>query len=107
VIDRPGPAAGGRAGPGRAGPGRARRAAGAAGRGVSRAGSARPLAAVRSSTRIFREPAAEISLDDGAGLILGVITWIVAIQYLEGGMSQVQKWLRAKFLNYEGGRKPA
>jgi hypothetical protein len=35
----------------------------------------------------------------GAGLVLGVLAWAVALNYIRGGTPQVRKLLRAKFLN--------
>jgi len=43
-----------------------------------------------------------VTIDDGAGLLLGVFAWAVALQYFRGGMPQVQKFLAAKFLNKPG-----
>jgi hypothetical protein len=35
----------------------------------------------------------------GAGIVLGVLLWAVAITYIRGGTPQVKTLLRAKFLN--------
>jgi hypothetical protein len=35
----------------------------------------------------------------GSGVVLGVIGWALALNFLQGGMPQVRKLLRAKFLN--------
>jgi len=35
----------------------------------------------------------------GSGFVLGLIAWVVAANYLQGGLPQVKKLARAKFLN--------
>jgi hypothetical protein len=35
----------------------------------------------------------------GSGFVLGLLAWVVAANYLQGGMPQVKQLLRAKFLN--------
>jgi hypothetical protein len=35
----------------------------------------------------------------GAGAVLGVLVWALALNYLHGGTPQVRQFLRAKFLN--------
>jgi hypothetical protein len=44
-----------------------------------------------------------VTVDDGAGLLLGLFAWVLTMQYLRGGTPQVKRWLRAKFLNQTGG----
>jgi hypothetical protein len=39
----------------------------------------------------------------GAGLVLGVLAWAIALNYIRGGVPQVRKLLRAKFLNQTDG----
>jgi len=43
-----------------------------------------------------------VTVDDGAGLLLGIFAWAVALQYFRGGMPQVREFLAAKFLNKTG-----
>lgn len=43
------------------------------------------------------------TVDDGAGLVLGMLAWVITVQYLRGGMPGVKAWLRAKFLNQTSG----
>lgn len=52
-------------------------------------GSARP---------VFRlEPPDAVGA--GSGAVLGVLAWVVAVNYIKGGVPQVKQLLRAKFLN--------
>jgi hypothetical protein len=37
----------------------------------------------------------------GAGIILGILSYAVLVNYLRGGLPQVRKWFRAKFLNVD------
>lgn len=39
------------------------------------------------------------AVGSGSGVVLGVLAWVVAMNYLRGGVPQVKKLLRAKFLN--------
>ena len=54
----------------------------------------------RGTTQVARAPLAPgITVDDGAGLLLGLIAWVIALQYIRGGPAAVRAWLAAKFLN--------
>ena len=39
----------------------------------------------------------------GAGFVLGLVAWAVAINYMQGGLPQVKRLAAAKFLNKTGG----
>lgn len=39
------------------------------------------------------------AVGSGSGAVLGVLAWVVAVNYLRGGVPQVKQLLRAKFLN--------
>lgn len=39
----------------------------------------------------------------GGGFLLGLGVWIVAVNYLQGGLPQVKRFAAAKFLNRTGG----
>lgn len=43
--------------------------------------------------------------DEGAGFLLGLFAWTIALNYLRGGLPQAKGWIAAKFINkpYEGG----
>lgn len=41
----------------------------------------------------------------GSGMVLGVIGWVVFMNYMQGGMAQVRRWGAAKFLNRVGAPK--
>lgn len=52
-------------------------------------------------------------VDDGAGFVLGLLLYALALNYLQGGAAQARGWIRAKFLNQPyvrptkvGGRVP-
>lgn len=47
--------------------------------------------------RRFRDPVR--AANAGGGFALGLMVYVVALNYLEGGKPQVNAWLRAKFLN--------
>ncbi len=36
---------------------------------------------------------------EGAGFVLGVLVWTLALNFLQGGPDQAKAWLKAKFLN--------
>lgn len=38
-------------------------------------------------------------VDDGAGFVLGLLSYALVLAYLRGGTEGVRAWLRAKFLN--------
>jgi len=40
-----------------------------------------------------------VSLEDGAGLILGFMAWVVVLRYIKDGPQGVRDLLKAKFLN--------
>jgi len=40
-------------------------------------------------------------VEDGASLVLGVLAWVLTVNYLRGGMPQVKRWIAAKFVNNE------
>jgi hypothetical protein len=47
-----------------------------------------------------------VSVNDGAGFILGLLAWVLTMQYIRGGRDGVKAWLRAKFLNQTSGGRP-
>jgi len=51
-------------------------------------------------------PGVGLSVNDGAGFILGLLAWVLTMQYIRGGQAQVKAWLRAKFLNQTSGGRP-
>lgn len=71
-------------------PGRARRAA---------ATIARPERLAATPLR----PGGGLTVNDGAGFVLGALGWVLTVQYLRGGTAGVKAWLRAKFLNQTSG----
>lgn len=44
-------------------------------------------------------PAVGVSVDDGAGVLLGFLVWIVVLNYIQGGPTKVRQLLKAKFFN--------
>jgi hypothetical protein len=65
--------------------------------------------AARGRARALTErpvPVAGISVNDGAGFVLGVLAWVLTVQYLQHGVPGVKAWLRAKFLNRTTGARP-
>lgn len=67
----------------------------------SRPGGARRAA----SSRIVVVPGTGVTVDDGAGVLLGAFLWALTVAYINpsgahrGGVAGVRDWLRAKFLN--------
>jgi hypothetical protein len=57
----------------------------------------RPDPAPTSSTRSTWSPAGPV--DDGAGVLLGLLAWVVTLAYLDRGLPGVRDLLRAKFIN--------
>lgn len=55
-----------------------------------------------ATRRLGSARAAGVTVDDGAGVLLGALVWVLVLQYLQGGMTQVRAWLNAKFLNRVG-----
>ncbi len=51
-------------------------------------------------------PGVGLSVNDGASFILGLLAWVLTMQYIRGGQAQVKAWLRAKFLNQTSGGRP-
>lgn len=51
---------------------------------------------------LFQMPKATAA-HTGGGFVLGLIAWAVGLNYLQGGMPQVRRLARAKFLNDVGG----
>ncbi len=51
-------------------------------------------------------PGVGLSVNDGSGFVLGVLAWLLTVQYLRGGTAGVKAWLRAKFLNQTTGGRP-
>jgi len=47
-----------------------------------------------------------VSVNDGAGFVLGLLAWVLTMQYIRGGPDGVKAWLRAKFLNQTTGGRP-
>jgi hypothetical protein len=43
-----------------------------------------------------------VTVDDGAGLILGLFAYAVVLQWFKGGAPQVKRFLAAKFVNKVG-----
>jgi hypothetical protein len=43
-----------------------------------------------------------VTVDDGAGLLLGLFAYAVVLQWFEGGAPQVKRFLAAKFVNKTG-----
>lgn len=58
---------------------------------------AEPAAAPAPASWSTPEP-----VSTGAGIVLGVFGWALAVNYLRGGMPQVRGYLSAKFLNKPG-----
>lgn len=60
-----------------------------------------PVAATRAGKSGL---AGKLNADSGAGLVLGMIAYALAINYLRGGLPAVKGWFGAKFLNkaYQG-----
>lgn len=48
---------------------------------------------------VFQPPDA---VSSGSGFVLGLLVWVVGVNYLRGGVPQVKKLLTAKFLNKTG-----
>lgn len=67
-------------------PGRARRTARAV---------ARPE---RLAATPFR-PGGGLTVNDASGFVLGLLAWVLALQFLDDPKTGVRNWLRAKFLN--------
>lgn len=44
-------------------------------------------------------PIVGMSVDDGAGVLLGFLVWIVVLNYIQGGRERVTQLLKAKFFN--------
>ena len=44
-------------------------------------------------------PGVGVSVDDGAGVLLGFLVWIVVLNYIQGGSKKVRQLLKAKFFN--------
>lgn len=53
-----------------------------------------------------RAPGRPWSAGDGGGLILGVLTFVMGINYLRGGPDQLKRWFAAKLLNRGAGDTP-
>jgi hypothetical protein len=47
-----------------------------------------------------------VSIDDGAGLILGFMVWVVVLNFIRNGPDGVKALLRAKFLNQDPKGEP-
>jgi hypothetical protein len=85
---------------------RARRAAGTAGRGLNRGRKA--LNAAPDSVGAPSWGLKPLSVDDGAGALLGMFVYAALINpWLLGGMPTVKQWWAAKFLNHAAGNTPA
>ena len=44
-------------------------------------------------------PGVGVSVDDGAGVLLGFLVWIAVLNYIQGGPTKVKQLLKAKFFN--------
>ena len=44
-------------------------------------------------------PVVGVSVDDGAGVLLGFLVWIVVLNYIQGGPKKVKQLLKAKLFN--------
>jgi hypothetical protein len=51
-------------------------------------------------------PGVGLSVNDSAGFVLGMLAWVLTVQYIRGGTAGVKAWLRAKFLNQATGARP-
>jgi len=92
-------------GPG-SGPGRPSGSSGSTGPGRSSSSGSRPSSTGSGSSTSatsgpsWRPPGTgSVSVDDGAGLLLGMFVYALAHAYLVGGQAGAKAWLAAKFLN--------
>jgi hypothetical protein len=60
----------------------------------------------RTVQRVGSYEVGGVSVDDGAGLILGLMVWVVVLNFIRNGPDGVKTLLRAKFLNQGPGREP-
>lgn len=47
-----------------------------------------------------------LTVGDASGFVLGVLAWVLVLQYLRDGPKGVRDWLRAKFLNKDPQGRP-
>jgi hypothetical protein len=40
-----------------------------------------------------------LTVNDASGFLLGAVLWVLVLQYVQGGLPAVRRWLRAKFVN--------
>jgi hypothetical protein len=60
----------------------------------------------RTVQRVGSYEVGGVSVDDGAGLILGLMAWVVVLNFIRNGPDGVKALLRAKFLNQGPGGEP-
>jgi hypothetical protein len=69
-------------------------------------GQARRTLGQRAVQRVGSYEVSGVSVDDGAGLILGLMVWVVVLNFIRNGPDGVRALLRAKFLNQGPGKEP-
>lgn len=62
-------------------------------------GSSRPLRSGGSGGRLALPRGISGGVDEGAGLIAGLVAYALFLAYLRGGTPAVKSWLSAKFIN--------
>ena len=55
--------------------------------------------ASRAAGGTVRSLTSSVDTDDLAGLVMGMLGYVIVINYLRGGLPQVKGWFAAKFLN--------